>query len=293
MVLIRKLITVAALLLLAGCFRQANDEFQTVNSQSDSPPVQIATEIPTQPLILNPNETVDSTTIPAALSTDETLLPLPLLEESPTPTIIIIQPVASVPPNTPRPPSVTPPSAPTLLPTATPPQIITPEPGNPAQLVIPSAVPGSATPVGVPGLPPTPTDLADLPTGECAYTVVAGDNLFRIAVGNGVSLSDLLLANDLTENSIIQPGQVLQIPGCIAVDDDGATAPSATASNPTTGVATALPPGVTTHTVASGETLGAIARRYGVSIQALIDANNLTNPDRLAIGQQLIIPSQQ
>lgn len=290
MVLIRKLALLAILLVLAGCYRQASDEFETVNSQPDSQPVQIATDIPTQPIILNPNETADSTAMPEMVSTEDNALPGET-ETSPTPTIIIIQPVASASPAaTTREPSVTPPAAPTLLPTATPPQIITPEPGNPAQLVIPSATPGgSPTPLGIPGLPPTPTDLADLPPSECSYTVISGDNLFRIAVNNNVSLSDLLLANDLTENSIIQPGQVLQIPGCIASDEADAMPEDETSDSP---VSTELPPGVTIHTVVSGDTLGAIARRYGVSIQALIDANNLTNPDRLSIGQQLIIPSQ-
>jgi LysM repeat protein len=33
-----------------------------------------------------------------------------------------------------------------------------------------------------------------------------------------------------------------------------------------------------------------IAQQFGVTTQAIISANNLTNPDRLSIGQQLIIP---
>lgn len=297
MLLIRNLIMLAMVLLLAGCFRQADDEFETISSQPDTQPAQIATNIPTQPIILNPNETTDNTGQPVITSTAADSATIqPLGAASVTPTIIIIQPVTSATPiTTTRQPSVTPPSAPTLLPTATPPQIITPEPGNPAQLVIPSVTPGgSATPVSVPGLPPTPTDLANVPTGECEYTIAAGDNLFRIAVNNGVSLSDLLLANDLTENSIIQPGQILQIPGCLAVDGETIAPVATTAGGVTTGVATAtaLPPGVTLHTVSSGETLGAIARRYGVSIQALVDANDLANPDSLSIGQQLVIPSQ-
>ena len=44
------------------------------------------------------------------------------------------------------------------------------------------------------------------------------------------------------------------------------------------------------HKVGSGETLSLIASRYGVSIQAIADTNNLRNIHRLKIGQDLIIP---
>lgn len=45
-----------------------------------------------------------------------------------------------------------------------------------------------------------------------------------------------------------------------------------------------------THTVQVGETLTAIARQYGVSVQAIVTANSITNPDRVAVGTVLIIP---
>jgi len=48
--------------------------------------------------------------------------------------------------------------------------------------------------------------------------------------------------------------------------------------------------GATVHVVAAGETLSAIAARYGVTTAALVEANKLDNPDRLAIGQRLVIP---
>lgn len=47
--------------------------------------------------------------------------------------------------------------------------------------------------------------------------------------------------------------------------------------------------GPTTYTVREGDTLGAIAARYGVGIEAIQEANNLPG-DALAIGQNLIIP---
>jgi LysM repeat protein len=46
-----------------------------------------------------------------------------------------------------------------------------------------------------------------------------------------------------------------------------------------------------THTVRSGETLTTIARRYGVGLQALTQANPRVDPRRLQVGQTLAIPS--
>ncbi len=48
-------------------------------------------------------------------------------------------------------------------------------------------------------------------------------------------------------------------------------------------------PSYTVHRVKSGETLGAIAAKYRVSTRAIIQWNNLRNPDRLSIGQRLKI----
>lgn len=44
------------------------------------------------------------------------------------------------------------------------------------------------------------------------------------------------------------------------------------------------------HVVQRGDTLSKIARTYGVSLQELIRANNLVNPDLLSIGTELVIP---
>ena len=45
------------------------------------------------------------------------------------------------------------------------------------------------------------------------------------------------------------------------------------------------------HTVASGETLTLIAKQYGVSVDAIVQANQLSNADAIYAGQQLIIPA--
>ena len=49
--------------------------------------------------------------------------------------------------------------------------------------------------------------------------------------------------------------------------------------------------GPTSYTVLSGEWVYSIARKFGVDPQAIIDANNLTAPYTLSVGQKLIIPA--
>ena len=44
------------------------------------------------------------------------------------------------------------------------------------------------------------------------------------------------------------------------------------------------------HVVARGDTLWAIARRYGVGVDAIVAANAIQNPDVLVVGQALAIP---
>jgi hypothetical protein len=47
----------------------------------------------------------------------------------------------------------------------------------------------------------------------------------------------------------------------------------------------------TEHTVARGETLSSIARQYNTSVQSIIDANQLTDPDLINPGLVLCIPA--
>jgi LysM repeat protein len=71
-----------------------------------------------------------------------------------------------------------------------------------------------------------------------------------------------------------------------------ATASAAPAASNTPAPPTATVSGNTvTHTVQRGETLSAIAAAYGVTVQAIVDANGLTDPGHIVTGQVLIIPA--
>ena len=58
-----------------------------------------------------------------------------------------------------------------------------------------------------------------------------------------------------------------------------------------TETATAAPSGQQTYEVVEGDTLLGIAEQFGVSVDALAEANNITDPLLLQIGQELVIPS--
>ena len=124
---------------------------------------------------------------------------------------------------------------------------------------------------------------------DTTYLVLPGDNLFRISVNHNTTVEAMRAANPglVGEAPILQPGQVLQIPGC-----DAGTITTTTDVQPTPGTqpGQTTTTGGTTYTVQAGDTLFRTAQPFGVTVAAIVEANNLANPDSLSIGQQLIIP---
>jgi murein DD-endopeptidase MepM/ murein hydrolase activator NlpD len=47
---------------------------------------------------------------------------------------------------------------------------------------------------------------------------------------------------------------------------------------------------MTVYLVKLGDTIWSIAKKYGVSSQSIIDANGLKNPNKLVVGQTLLVP---
>lgn len=113
-----------------------------------------------------------------------------------------------------------------------------------------------------------------------SYTVRPGDALSLIAARHGVSLATVLSANNLTMNSVIHPGQRLAVPG-------GSAAPT---TPPGTSASSATPSG-RTYTVVSGDTLGAIAGRHGVSLRDLLAVNDLNASSLIVPGMQVRLPA--
>ena len=103
-----------------------------------------------------------------------------------------------------------------------------------------------------------------------------GDTLTGISRRHGVSIAELVELNDLADPNRIYAGQHLRL----GDDEPGEASPAPAAA----------PPSGRTHTVRAGEHLTGIARRSGVTIAAIVQANGIANPSRIYAGQRLMIP---
>ena len=116
--------------------------------------------------------------------------------------------------------------------------------------------------------------------GQTTHVVQPGENLFRIALKYGTTWPALAAANNLTNPNLIYVGQVLIIP-----------APGGTTTPPSQPQPTAAPPTTPqTYTVVAGDTLTSIALRFGTTVNALVQANGIVNPNLIYVGQVLNIP---
>lgn len=288
---------VACTMILTGCYRQADDSFQQVDSQSAesiaSPTANLSVPTlaeATEDISAQGSNNITPTTL-AGVQPSKTLDPA---DVDPT-NAPLVSPTLGLPST----------NIPAIVPTATSPVFVTPEP-PPGQVVQPTIIPPTAT-ATFDIVPPTPTIIGDGPSAddECIYEIASGDNLFRIAVNNDTSVEALKQANSL-ESDNINVGDLLRIPDCVPGQQDSQEDTTSTIqATPTriiggSTVATVEPAGggnipvagQQIHVVVSGETLGGIANRYNTSISAIVELNGLANPDSLAVGDELLIPAQ-
>ncbi|MHA7239034.1 LysM peptidoglycan-binding domain-containing protein [Arthrobacter sp. TMS1-12-1] len=131
---------------------------------------------------------------------------------------------------------------------------------------------GGATPA----VKPAPAQPA--PAAGSTYVVKPGDTLGAIAARQGVSLQSVLTANRLSVTSVIYPGQKLVVGSKTAAP---APAPAPVKVTP------APAPAGGSYVVKSGDTLGAIASRNGIGLDALLTANGLSRSSIIFPGQKL------
>lgn len=98
------------------------------------------------------------------------------------------------------------------------------------------------------------------------YTVKRGDSLWSIAQQYNTTVQELKNLNNLTSNNLII-GQTLKIPGNDIIENED-----------------------NIYIVQKGDSIWLIAQKYNVSVNDLINANNLTNTI-IQVGDQLIIPT--
>src|SRR5690606_17398796 len=113
-----------------------------------------------------------------------------------------------------------------------------------------------------------------------SYTVTAGDTVSAIATRFGVRIADIVKANGLDSRAFIRVGQKLTIPGTTTTSAPKKT--KTTSKKSTTSSAS--------YTVAAGDTVSAIATRFGVSIADIVKANGLDSRAFIRVGQKLTIP---
>ena len=105
---------------------------------------------------------------------------------------------------------------------------------------------------------------------DVTYTVRKGDNLGKIAKRYGVSVREIIRANNLRKPYIIRPGQKLRIP------TKGRVSKKKT---------------YIYYRVKRGDSLAKIAKRFNTSVKKLIALNNLKKPYTIRPGQRLKVPS--
>ncbi|MEV7611259.1 LysM peptidoglycan-binding domain-containing protein [Microbacterium sp. NPDC089320] len=130
-----------------------------------------------------------------------------------------------------------------------------------------------------PSSAPSPVQTAPTAT----HTVVAGETVFSIAQKNGTSVDAVLAANGLTRASVIYPGQQLSL----AAPSAPPAAPSAAPAQTPAPVPAAT--GGQTHAVAAGDTLFAIAKKYGTTVAQLYALNGLGSGAIIYPGQSLVV----
>lgn len=94
------------------------------------------------------------------------------------------------------------------------------------------------------------------------YIVKEGDTLGGIAASYNLNLTTILWANNLSERSLIRPGQRITI----------------------------LPVDGILHKVKSGETLSSLSLTYQVYTEEILDINDISSDGFIAAGETLIIP---
>ncbi|WP_283584440.1 LysM peptidoglycan-binding domain-containing protein [Limosilactobacillus urinaemulieris] len=107
-----------------------------------------------------------------------------------------------------------------------------------------------------------------------SYSVKAGDSLSAIAARYGMSYETLARLNNISDPNRIYVGQTLNL------GTSGYTSHRYAASSSSNGGS---------YTIQAGDTLSAIAARYGMSYETLARLNNISDPNRIVAGQRIVL----
>ncbi len=118
--------------------------------------------------------------------------------------------------------------------------------------------------------PPPPGSEAAAPAPTLTHTVQAGETLLGLALHYGLPLAALQLENGMGASTALWAGQSLSIPPA--------------------GTWTGASPFWAVYEIQQGDTLLAIANRYGLDFVSIVAVNELTDADTLSVGQPLVLP---
>ena len=199
----------------------------------------------------------------------------------------------------------------------------TPTTISPQPTIVPTStfLPSPTATWPAPSPSPTPPPATDIP-----YVVRYGDTLLSIASRFGSTVADIMSKNGIINPHMIYAGQELLIPvgytpsatpivgpvqhtvaagetlsqlarlyrtttTAILQENPQVTDSQHPAVGAVLTITIGTEPLVFTHRVRPGESLSRIAQMYGVSIGDLVQLNGLTDPNRVRVGQVLMIPT--
>ena len=110
------------------------------------------------------------------------------------------------------------------------------------------------------------------------YAVQRGDTLSSIAKRYSLTVKELVEANDIADPNLIFPGQKIIIPGYMSSQPQPEPRPEP------------KPGKFFAYTVVEGDTLSGIAKRYGLTVRQLVEANDIQDPNLIRVEQRLLIP---
>lgn len=120
--------------------------------------------------------------------------------------------------------------------------------------------------------PAAPSESTNQAMGAGSYQVKAGDSVWGIAHRYGMTMEALRAANNLSGN-FIYPGQILAVSG--ASSSSQSSQSTSTSTDSATSEVAEVPAG--SYVVKAGDSVWGIAKRHGMSMDALITTNHISN----------------
>lgn len=148
-------------------------------------------------------------------------------------------------------------------------------------------LPGTATPTRATAA--ATTAAVGAPVAGAKHAVSRGETVSGIAARYGTSVRAIIDANGLGANALIFAGQTLTIPATRASAPTAVIVP-VSAPAPAAVIVPVSAPAAATYTVLRGDTVSHLAKTWGTTITAVIEANSLDAAGLIYVGQQLKVP---